>query len=124
MINNGVPSGNTTEAAHAFYNYLWGNYLASIPAPRTTILWSGPIYVALFVIVLTLFFYLYSRYANRVHRNKGEMYGIMSFAGSILERIGPLSVFEYFIWIVLILWVLYYIVTQIISGYIYVLPVH
>ena len=125
MINNGVvPTGNTTAAAHGFYNYLWANYLQSIAAPRTKILWSGPVYIFIFVVVLTLFFFLYAKYGIRTHRSRGEMYGIMSFAGSILERIGPLSLLEIFFWVVLTVWVLYYIITMILSGYIYVLPVH
>jgi di/tricarboxylate transporter len=125
MVNQGVvPSGNTTAAAHAYYNYLWAQYLGSIPPDRTQLLWSGIFYEALFLVALTLLFYLYARYALRTHRNRGEMYGIQSFAGSILERMGPMSVLEITIWVILILWVLYYIVTQIIGGYIYVVPVH
>ncbi len=125
MVNQGgIPTGNTTAAAHAYYNYLWANYLGSIAAPRTTILWSGIIYEALFIFVLTFMFYLYTRYALRTHRTRGELYGIMSFSGSILERMGPMSVFEIALWVILILWVIYYMVTHILFGYIYILPVH
>jgi hypothetical protein len=119
-----VPSGNDTVAAHKFYDYLWSYYLNSIAAPRTNILWSGIIYEVIFLVVLTLFFLFYVLYATHTHRKKGEMYGIQSFAGSILERMGPLSIFDYFIWGTLILWVLYYIITAILSGYVYVNPVH
>ncbi len=119
-----VPAGNTNDIAHQYYTYLWQVYEASIPAPRTTILWSGPFYIALFVIVLVLFLYLYTKYANRVHRNRGEMYGVMSFAGSILERIGPVSVFSYFIWLVQILWSVNYIIAAIQHSYIYIAVIH
>ncbi len=119
-----IPTGNTNQNAHDFYNYLWSQYLGSIPAPRTSILWSGPFYIALFLVVLVLFFYLYSRYANRTHRKKGEMYGVMSFAGSILERIGPVSVFDAFIWIVIILWAAVYFFGSLLHSYVYIAVIH
>ncbi len=119
-----IPSGNTTQAAHQYYNYLWSVYLGSIPPDRTKILWSGPIYVFIFTFVLVFLFFLYTRYANRVHRTKGEMYGIMSFAGSILERIGPLSAFEVAFDLIIFAWAVYLIVIQVLNGYVYINVVH
>ncbi len=119
-----IPNGNSTKAAHDFYNYLWAYYLKSIPAPRTGILWSGIIYELIFLVVLSIFFLLYVAYANHTRRKKGEMYGVESFAGSILERMGPMSYFEMFIWGVLILWVAFYIVQAVIGSYVYVNAVH
>jgi hypothetical protein len=47
------------------------------------------------------------------------MYGASSFGGSILERIGPLSMFSWVVWGLIIAWALYFIVTQILYGQIY-----
>lgn len=87
-------------------------------------MWSGVIYTALFVVALSAFFWFYVRYGLHVHRKKGELYGIQSFAGSILERIGPLSAFDWFIIVVVVAWTLYYIITLTYGGYLYVNPVH
>ena len=114
-----VPSGNSSQAAQDFYNYLHAHFLAVIPGDRTHILWTGPIWIAVFAVILVGFFFLYSMYLSRVHRKRGEMYGASSFGGSILERIGPLSMFSWVVWGLIIAWALYFIVTQILYGQIY-----
>lgn len=114
-----VPSGNTSDLAKAFYNYLFAHALGVIPGDRTQILWTGPFWIAFFAFILILFFFFYSRYLQRVHRKKGELYGASSFAGSILERIGSVALFSKLVWTVIVLWALYFIVTQIMYGQIY-----
>ena len=114
-----IPSGNTTEAARAYYDYLLSRALAAIPGDRTQILWSGPAWIAFFAVILVLFFFFYALYLNRVHRTKGELYGASSFAGSILERIGPVSLFSWLVWGLIVAWALYFIVAQILNGQIY-----
>jgi len=111
--------GDTTQAAQAYYQYLWSVFLGSIPPDRTKIDWTGLIFIFLFLFIIGAFFYTYVRYALRAHRKRGELYGVQSFAGSILERLGPVEVFTWFIFISSTLWALYYIVTQIIHGYTY-----
>lgn len=113
------PSGSDSAAAQAYYGWLYGQYLSGIPAPRTEILWTGPFWIALWAVILIAFFYLYARYANRTHRQHGELYGVASFAGSILERIGKIAVFSYAVWGAIVLWALYYIVTHSLFGQVY-----
>lgn len=113
------PSGSDTAAAQAYYNYLYRQYLEAIPAHRTEILWSGPFWIALWAVVLIGFFYLYTRYASYTHRRHGALYGVSSFAGSILERIGPVSRFLRIVWAAIVLWALYFVVTHILFGQIY-----
>lgn len=114
-----MPTGHDTETAQALYNYLYSQYFQQIPVDRTQILWSGPFWIAFWAFLLTLFFFLYSRYLQSVHRKKGEMYGAASFAGSILERIGEVSVFSWFVTAMLVGVAVYFIVTQILNGFIY-----
>ncbi|MCB0031502.1 MAG: hypothetical protein KDE28_26510 [Anaerolineales bacterium] len=113
------PSGNTTAEVKAYYDYLFSQYIQQIPANRTQILWSGPLAIAFWAAVLILFFFLYSYYLNRAHRKRGELYGAVSFAGSILERIGPLSAFSWAVWLGVVLAALYFIVTHILYGLVY-----
>ena len=114
-----IPSGNDSQHVHQYYDHLQAAYLASIPRDRTQILWSGPFWIAFYAVLLIVFFYIYTRFLLRVHRTKGELYGAASFAGSILERIGPVSVFTWIISAVVTLWAIYFIVTQILYGQIY-----
>lgn len=113
------PSGNSTEATHAYYNWLYAQYLGSIPAPRTTIYWEGPFFIALWAVVLIGGFFFLAWFGNRTHRSRGELYGVSSFAGSILERIGPISRFSWVVWIATTLWALYYLVSHVLAGQVY-----
>ena len=114
-----VPSGNDTQSAHAYYEYLHAQYLAGIPGDRTTILTTGPMWIAIYAIILILFFYLYVRFLTHTHHPKGDLYGSVSFAGSILERIGKVSIFTVIVSIAVTLWAIYFIMTQILHGQLY-----
>ncbi len=112
------PSGNTSAAAHLYYQWLYANYYASIPGEKTSILWSGPFYIFLFLFVLALAFWVYARMAN-AHRKEGELYGVESFGGVILERIGIVEVFTYVITAMCVLWAAYFFITMCLYGQVY-----
>lgn len=114
-----MPEGNTSEQVHEFYNYLYSQYMQSIPVDRTQILWSGPFWVALFAVILTVFFFLVAVHFTRVHRTHDELYGASSFAGSLMERVGPVSFFTISVISMTVLWGVYYIVAHIVMGQIY-----
>ncbi len=114
-----APTGNTSAAAKAYYQWLYAHYFAAIPAERTSILWSGPFYIFLFIFVLAAFLFLYAWYFNRVHRKQGELYGVLSFAGVILERIGPVGLFTIIVSIAIVIWAAYFWITQILYGVVY-----
>ncbi len=116
---NGSPSGNTSQAAQAFYLWLWQQYHASFPLDRTHILWTGPFWIFFWLIMLVGFFFVYARFFNRVHRKKGELYGVMSFAGNILERIGPVGLFTYLFSAAFVIWSIYYMFVFIFNGMVY-----
>ena len=115
-----TPTGSNPEAVKAYYDWLIQHYINNIPTGRATeILTSGPLWIGIWALVLILFFYLYSLHLQNVHREKGELYRAASFAGSILERIGPLSLFTWIVSITVFLWGLYFVVVQTIRGQIY-----
>lgn len=114
-----VPTGNTSEVAKAYYDHLFAHYIQVIPLDRTQILWSGPFWIAFWALILIVFFFVYSKYLQSVHREEGELYGSASFAGSILERIGRVALFSYIVWAFIIAYGIYYIVVQTLRGQIY-----
>lgn len=119
MDPTAVPTGNSSSATQAYYQYLYSHYYSAIPADRTQILWNGPIWIAVFAFFLIVFFFFYAYFLKNAHRKSGELYEATSFAGSILERIGPVSIFSWFLIILFTAWSIYYIVVQILHGQIY-----
>lgn len=114
-----VPTGNSSEVAQQYYDHLYAFYINSIPKLRTTILWNGPMWIAIWAFALIVFFFFYAKYLQKVHREEGELYGAASFAGSLLERIGRVAPFSIVVWLTIIGAAIYYIVRQILRGQIY-----
>ena len=114
-----VPTGHSTQIVHDYYNYLYATYYQHIPVYRTVILWREPVWIVFWALTLILFFWVYTRYLNSAHRKKGELYGVASFAGSILERIGVVEAFTYVVTAFFVAWAIYFIVTQIVHGQLY-----
>ncbi len=112
------PSGHTSAQAHILYNWLYANYLGSIPKERVQDLWSGPFYIFLFLGVMAVLLWVYVLMAND-HRRHGELYGVESFAGYILERIGIIDMLTWAITVVCIIWAAYFFISQIIYGQVY-----
>ncbi len=114
-----APSGSSSVVVQQYYHWLYANYFASIPAQRTTFLWSGPFYILLFLGILSLLLFVYTWSMSRAHRRHGELYGVVSFGGLILERIGIVEAFTYVSTIVFILWAAYFWITQALWGQVY-----
>ncbi len=113
-----APSGHTSAQVHLFYQWIYANYFGAIPGQRTDILWSGPFYIFGFLLILAISLWVYARMAN-AHRKRGELYGVVSFGGVILERIGVVEVFTYVVSAMCVLWALYFIVTELLFGQVY-----
>jgi hypothetical protein len=114
-----APSGHTTEDAQRYYDYIFAQYLEDEASLRTDILWTGPFWIAVWAAVLILFFFFYAYFFQQVHRKEGELYGAVSFAGAIMERIGAVALFSKLLWTGIVLWGLYFIVTHILLGQVY-----
>ena len=114
-----VPAGHTPETVDAYYQYLFANKFREITVIRTSIYWGGPFWIAFWAFLIGGFFFFYSRYVNQAHRKSGELYGASSFAGSIFERIGPVSVLNILLIIVLSLSGIYMIIVMISRGFVY-----
>ncbi len=119
MPPSGVPSGNTSEAVRAYYTWIWTQYHAAIPLVRINMDWTGPLWIFIFAASITIFWWLYVRFAIRVHRKRGELYGVMSFGGVILERIGPVEVFTWVFSLGMIAWCIYLVWSFIFYGMLY-----
>jgi hypothetical protein len=114
-----MPTGNDAQTAEAYYDYLTAHALQAIPAPRTEILWTGPLWIALFATSLILFFMGYSLWFQHRTLRHDELYGVISFGGTVLERIGAIPLFERFVWGAIVAWALFAMISQALGGLYY-----
>lgn len=109
-------SGSDSAAAQAINQQLYIGYLDRIPTHRTEILWSGPIYIALFAFVLIGLLFLFVYKLRHVNLIQSKLYELTSFSGQIDERIGKISTFNFISWIGFIVWAGYFAVKHILFG--------
>jgi hypothetical protein len=116
-----MPTGNDAATAEAYYDYLLANALAQQAgnAPRTEIVWAGPLAIIFFAALLILFFMLYSLYFQQRTRRHDELYGVVSFGGKILERAGAIPLFERVVWSGVVIYAIYVTITDVIFGQYY-----
>ncbi len=114
-----APSGHTSAVVQQYYAWLYANGFASIPAQRIFDLWSGPFYIFFFILILAGLLFIYAWWTMYTHRSYGELYGVQSFGGYLLERIGKIEIFTYVFSIIIVLWALYFLITQAIWGSVY-----
>lgn len=111
--------GNDSAAAEKVFDGLYADYLAQIPVERTEILWSGPIYIALFAVVLIVFFWLLSFRLKRTGGGAPRLFKLTSFDGFLTERVGTIAVFSYVVWAAVIAWGAYFGIKQAMYGLVY-----
>ena len=114
-----MTNGNDSAAAQAVYDNLYVHYLDRIPVPRTEILWSGPIYIALYAGVLIVFFGLLSHKLKRTGGKSPRLYHLTSFEAQLTERVGKIAPFSWVVWTTVILWAAYFGIRQALYGLIY-----
>lgn len=115
-----VPTGNTSEVVQAYYQTLYARYYGKIALDRATHLRvSSLVTVFSWGIGLALFFFLLAYSLNHAHRRRGELYEAVSFAGSLLERNGAVSVFTWLNMLALFIVILYQGIQAMIIGFPY-----
>ena len=75
--------------------------------------------MALFALVLILFFMCYSLWFQHRTLRHDELYGVISFGGIEFERIGRIPAFERAIWAFVVVWAIFMMVTQTVGGLYY-----
>ncbi|MBF9030960.1 hypothetical protein HKCCE3408_11195 [Rhodobacterales bacterium HKCCE3408] len=111
--------GNDSATAQQVFDNLYAHYLAAIPVERTEILWSGPIYIALYAVVLVVFFWLFAFWLKRTGGSSPRLFELTSFDAILTERIGKIAVFSYVVWAAVVIWAGYFGIKQAVFGLIY-----
>lgn len=113
------PSGSDSAAAQAVFQHLYSQYLSNIPLQRTEILWSGPIYIAIYSFVLIGFFFLLAFTLRHANAHESRLLELTDFAGQLTERVGRLAWFSFFVWLGVVVWAAYFAVKQALFGLAY-----
>lgn len=116
-MNPQVPTGNTSEIVHHYYNYLY-NYWVNTLTQNYFIHWGTLGWVLLWLFVLAALFYAYTRWQRHTRAPK-EPYPVESYNGYIQETNGPVGIFLTFFFIAMFLWLLSRTVLDLIHGQIY-----
>jgi hypothetical protein len=115
-----IPTGDTTEVVQAYYDYLYSMYYADTIRNRATgIMWSSPFKIASWGTALVLVFLLLTVSLYYVHRGRDELYEATSFAGSVLERNGKVSLFTWSLMAALFVVAMYLGIRFIFLGFLY-----
>ncbi len=107
------PSGNTSQAAQAVFDHLYAGYLGQIPVYRTEILWSGPIFIAIFSAAITVTVFLIVFGLRPIRNTPTKLHELTSFAGQLTERGARLTLFSATISVLIVIWAAYFAATQI-----------
>lgn len=112
-----VPTGSDDASVQAYYDYLnlehantlketyhfnWQNFIVT--------------YAMIAAALISLYFFAFAWYARR---RSGDLYPVEVFNGLLTERAGPVDAFNYAVWGILGIYMIWYIVIQLIYGQIY-----
>ncbi len=112
-----VPTGSDDASVKAYYDYLALEHASSLKETYH-FNWQNFIvtYALIAVVLISLYFFAFAWYARR---RSGDLYPVEVFNGLLTERAGPVDAFNYAVWSILGIYMIWYIVLQLIYGQIY-----
>jgi hypothetical protein len=112
-----VPTGSDDASVRAYYDYLNLEH-ANTLKETYHFSWQNFIitYALIAAVLISMYFFAFAWYSRR--RSK-DLYPVEVFNGLLTERAGPIDVFNYAVWTILGIYMLWYIVIQLIYGQIY-----
>lgn len=112
-----VPTGSDDKSVQDFFHYMHLRELATqketyLGAPAVLLTYYGLVGVGL----ITFYFLTFAWYARL---KTGDLYPVEAYNGYISERGGPVDPFNWAVYAILLAYMLYYTVNQIIFGQLY-----
>lgn len=117
MIPLDVPTGNDSQTVQEYYDHLYEIYLSRL-GETWTLQWNLFGWTALYIIILTAIFYVYTRW-QRGTKSPNEPYPVESYDGHISEMNGPIGPFLWLFFIGMFGWVMLLMVLHITGGQVY-----
>jgi hypothetical protein len=112
-----VPTGSDDLSVQAYYDYLNQQHLMSLKEAYIYD-WQGFLTTYLLIAVVLIAFYAFV-YAWYARRRKADLYPVEVYNGYLTERGGPVDPFNYATWAILGIYMVYYVVIQLIYGQLY-----
>lgn len=113
-----VPTGSDDAAAKAFFDYLTLRHVSSLEEQYIVDpYYVGTMYLLIGGILLVSYFLAFTWYARR--RNDGDLYPVEVYNAYITERSGPIDTFNWVVWAVLLSYMAYYTVINLMFGQYY-----
>ncbi len=112
-----VPTGSDDASVQAYYDYLNLEHSNSL---KETYLYNWQNFLITYALIaaalISLYFFSFAWYARR---RTGDLYPVEVFNGFITERGGPVDPFNYAVYAILGIYMVYYVVIQLLYGQIY-----
>ena len=112
-----VPTGSDDASVLAYYDYLNLQHANSL---KETYHYNWQNFMVTYAVItaalISLYFFAFAWYGKR---RSGDLYPVEVFNGFLTERNGPVDVFNYAVWAILGIYLVFYTVIQIIYGQIY-----
>lgn len=112
-----VPTGSDDAAVQAYYDYLNYRHLENLEQTYT---WSPLTLTTAYGIlggILVIFYFLVLAWHAR--RSRGDLYPVEVFNGYLSERGGPVDAFNWAVYAILLGFMIYYTVVNVIFGQYY-----
>jgi hypothetical protein len=112
-----VPTGSDDASVRAYYDYLNLEH-ASTLKETYHFNWQNfmVVYALIAAALVSLYFFAFAWYAKR---RSGDLYPVEVYNGLLTERAGPIDAFNYAVWAILGIYMVWYLVLQLIYGQIY-----
>lgn len=112
-----VPTGSDDASVLAYYDYLNLQH-ANTLKETYDFRWQNFIvtYTIIAAALISLYFFAFAWYARR---RSGDLYPVEVYNGFITERNGPVDAFNYAVWAIIGIYMVFYTVIQLIYGQIY-----
>lgn len=112
-----VPTGSDDASVKAYYDYLNLEHASSLKETYH-FNWQNffVTYAVIAAALISLYFFAFAWYSRR---RSGDLYPVEVFNGLLTERAGPIDAFNYAVWGILGIYMVWYIVIQLIYGQIY-----
>ena len=112
-----VPTGSDDASVSAYYDYLNLEHAGSLKETYH-FNWQNFIvtYAMIAAALISLYFFAFAWYSRR---RSEDLYPVEAFNGLLTERAGPIDAFNYAVWSILGIYMIWYIVIQLMYGQIY-----
>lgn len=112
-----VPSGSDDKSVNEYFRYM---QLRMLQQEHETFYFDTETFLTYYgllgVMIIVFYFFTFAWYARR---KTGDLYPVEAYNGYIVERNGPVDPFNWAVYAILVSYMIYYSIVQILYGQLY-----